>query len=347
MENLESKEELGIIKRKEEPLHFVDALRWGDRLFFPYYRLKARSGEVVEPPSMAVLRQLHPSEGGLTLQGHVYLDCGCRSLIVSSSLVHLGEQGWWVGVFRHSHAAKAWNTTALCIFRMEEVKEQACVSTHFIMNGKSCDFQEPRSIQKLPTLIHSGLVAVYGTVVLNQIVLFLGTDDGQLLKAILNEDMESNCPEVLYEIKEETSIFPKLRLDPVNNNYIYLSSVNTVRRIPVANCGRYISEQECLSAKDPYCGWCSLNRRCTLKENCTRSNGIKGWYNISHAPDKDLRILLNFPTKNQVAVAASTNKILTACMIKIVTPVEIFYENVVLNKSSCFCNLTTPVITDN
>lgn len=42
--------------------------------------------------------------------------------------------------------------------------------------------QEAPSIKKLPTLIHSGLVAVYGTVVLNRIVLFLGTDDGQLLK---------------------------------------------------------------------------------------------------------------------------------------------------------------------
>uniref|UniRef100_A0A8C0EHG0 Plexin C1 n=1 Tax=Bubo bubo TaxID=30461 RepID=A0A8C0EHG0_BUBBB len=305
MDNLESKEELGIIKRKQEPLHFVDALQWGDHLFFPYYTLKARLGNNMEPPSMAVLHQLHPSEGGLTLQGHVYLDCGCRSLIVSSSLVRQGEQGWWVGVFNHSHSAKAWNATAVCIFEMEEMKEQACASTHFIMNGKSClslisDFQEAQSIKKLPTLIHSGLVAVYGTVVLNQIVLFLGTDDGQLLKAILNEDMESNCPEVLYEIKEETSIFPKLRLDPVDNNYIYLSSANKVRRIPVANCSRYVSEQECLSAKDPYCGWCSLNRRCTLKENCTRSNSLKGWYNISHAPDKDLKILLDFPAKNQV-----------------------------------------------
>ncbi|XP_009865537.1 PREDICTED: plexin-C1 [Apaloderma vittatum] len=225
---------------------------------------------------------------------------------------------------------------------MEEMKEQACASTHFVMNGKSC---KAPSIKKLPVLVHSGLVAVYGTVVLNQIVLFLGTDDGQLLKAILNEDMESNCPEVLYEIKEETSIFPKLRLDPVDNNYIYLSSANKVRRIPVANCGRYVSEQECLSAKDPYCGWCSWNRRCTLKENC--SNSKKGWFNISRAPDKDLKILLSFPAKNQVAVAANVSKVLTSCMIKVVTPVEVFYENVVLKNSSCFCNLTTPVVTDN
>lgn len=40
--------------------------------------------------------------------------------------------------------------------------------------------------------------------------------------------MKSNCPEILYEIEEETSIFPKLRLDPVDSNYIYLSSANKV-----------------------------------------------------------------------------------------------------------------------
>ncbi|KFU85471.1 Plexin-C1, partial [Chaetura pelagica] len=323
---------------------------------------RARWGEDMEPPSMAVLRPAEATETGLLLQGHVYLDCGCRNVIVSSSLVRQGERGWWVGVFRHSaeawnataihsHSARAWNATAVCLFGMEEVTERANVSAHFAMDGNSylsfiSDFQEVQSIKKLPTLIHSGLVAVYGTVVLNQMVLFLGTEDGQLLKAILNEDMESNCPEVLYEIKEETSVFPKLRLDPVDNNYIYLSSANKVRRIPVANCSRYTSEQECLSAKDPYCGWCSLNQRCTLKENCTHSNSINGWYNISNAPDKDLKILLSFPAKNQISVTASISTILTFCVIKIVKPVGIFYENVVLKNSSCLCNLTTPVVTD-
>uniref|UniRef100_A0A8B9PMQ0 Plexin C1 n=1 Tax=Apteryx owenii TaxID=8824 RepID=A0A8B9PMQ0_APTOW len=295
-DSLLSSEELAVVKYNGDPLHFVDALRWESRLFFPYYKLKAKLGDDGELPSMAVLRQLRPSESAFMLQGQVYLDCGCRSLVVSSSLVRQGAKGWWVGVFRHSWSTKTWNSTAVCIFGMEEMSEQACVSTHFAGNGNPC---EARSIKKLPTLIHSGLVAVFGTVVLNQIVLFLGTDDGQLLKAILNEDMVSNCPEILYEIKEETSIFPKLRLDPVDNNYIYLSSASKVRRIPVANCGRFVSQQECLSAKDPYCGWCSLNQRCTLKENCTHSSSINGWYNISHAPDKDLKILLSFPARNQ------------------------------------------------
>ena len=258
VKTLEPRGEWDIIKYNKEPLHFVDALWWGGRLFFPYYRLKAELDRDPELPSMVVMHQPHRSEHSFDLQGQVYLDCGCRSLLISSSLVRQGERGWWVGVFRHNHGDRAWDSTAVCVFGMEELREPTCVySTHFYA-GTNCKVQ---SIKKSPTLIHSGLVAVYGTVVLNQIVLFLGTDDGQLLKAILNEDMKSNCPEILYEIEEETSIFPKLRLDPVDSNYIYLSSANKVRRIPVANCGRYVSEQECLSAKDPYCGWCSLNQR--------------------------------------------------------------------------------------
>ncbi|KAF4791568.1 plexin-C1 [Turdus rufiventris] len=276
MVNLKSMEELGIIKRREEPLHFVDALQWGNHLFFPYYTLKAKLGNNTEPPSMAVLQLLLPSSGGLTLQGHVYLDCGCRSLIISSSLVRQGERGWWVGVFRHSHNAKAWNSTAVCIFGMDEMKDKACTSPHFNMNGKTC---EAPSIKKLPTLIHSGLVAVYGTVVLNRIVLFLGTDDGQLLKAILNEDMKSSCPEVLYEIEEETSIFPKLRLDPKNNNYIYLPSANKDDCNATASKGiTTVQKTEHISIQSIEPLWISTlgKSEITVKgENFTRASGIK------------------------------------------------------------------------
>ncbi|XP_048799744.1 plexin-C1 [Lagopus muta] len=343
IKTLQPRGEWDIIKYNKEPLHFVDALWWGGRLFFPYYRLKAELDKDPELPSMVVMHQPHRSEHSFDLQGQVYLDCGCRSLLISSSLIRQEGRGWWVGVFHHNHGDRAWDSTAVCIFRMEELQDPTCVYiTHFYA-GTNCKVQ---SIKKSPTLIHSGLVAVYGTVVLNQIVLFLGTDDGQLLKAVLNEDMKSNCPEILYEIEEETSIFPKLRLDPVDSNYIYLFSANKVRRIPVANCGRYVSEQECLSAKDPYCGWCSLNQRCTLKENCTRSNSTKGWLSISHAPDKDLKILLRFPAKNQISVSASISKTLTSCIIKTVKPIEMPHENVVLENSSCVCNLATPVVLD-
>lgn len=40
--------------------------------------------------------------------------------------------------------------------------------------------------------------------------------------------MKPNCPEILYEIKEETPIFHRLELDPTDQNYIYLPSNNMV-----------------------------------------------------------------------------------------------------------------------
>lgn len=44
--------------------------------------------------------------------------------------------------------------------------------------------QKPENVQPITssTLIHSDLTSVYGTVVMNRTVLFLGTGDGQLLK---------------------------------------------------------------------------------------------------------------------------------------------------------------------
>lgn len=44
--------------------------------------------------------------------------------------------------------------------------------------------EKPEKVQPIAssTLIHSDLTSVYGTVVMNRTVLFLGTGDGQLLK---------------------------------------------------------------------------------------------------------------------------------------------------------------------
>lgn len=54
-----------------------------------------------------------------------------------------------------------------------------CVCVHVQNDG-----DQPERVQPIAssTLIHSDLTSVYGTVVMNRTVLFLGTGDGQLLK---------------------------------------------------------------------------------------------------------------------------------------------------------------------
>ncbi|CAG2116142.1 unnamed protein product [Medioppia subpectinata] len=42
----------------------------------------------------------------------------------------------------------------------------------------------------------------------------------------------------------------------------------TISKIAIERCGHYSSCRDCLQARNPYCGWCSLQKSCTLKGEC-------------------------------------------------------------------------------
>uniref|UniRef100_A0A7N5P7Q2 Plexin-C1 n=1 Tax=Ailuropoda melanoleuca TaxID=9646 RepID=A0A7N5P7Q2_AILME len=305
-------EELGRLKLSGSAgsLHFVDAFLWNGSVYFPYYPYNYTSGAATGWPSMVRIAQ---SAKVLQFQGQAALDCGRghpdgRRLLLSSSLVE--ALGVWAGVFSaatgEGQDRRSPATTALCLFRMSEIQERA----------KSCpwDFQtaehnckegeQPERVQPIAssTLIHSDLTSVYGTVVMNRTVLFLGTGDGQLLKVILGENLTSNCPEVIYEIKEETPVFYKLVPHPKKNIYIYLTAGKEVRRIPVANCSKHPSCTECLTAADPHCGWCHSLQRCTFKEDCAHPENYENWLDISSGAKKCPQINLFRSSKDKTTV---------------------------------------------
>ncbi|XP_027030502.1 sema domain, immunoglobulin domain (Ig), transmembrane domain (TM) and short cytoplasmic domain, (semaphorin) 4Ba isoform X2 [Tachysurus fulvidraco] len=83
-------------------------------------------------------------------------------------------------------------------------------------------------------------------------VLFLGTDDGRLHKAINSKGK--------MHIIEELKLF--LEPQPVQNiildaekGVLYVSSYSILVEIPVANCSNHKSCEECILTRDPYCGW--------------------------------------------------------------------------------------------
>ncbi|XP_062946374.1 semaphorin-4B isoform X1 [Cynocephalus volans] len=83
-------------------------------------------------------------------------------------------------------------------------------------------------------------------------VLFLGTGDGRLHKAV---DVGSRV-----HIIEELQIFSpeqpvqNLLLD-THRGLLYAASYSGVVQVPVANCSLYHSCGDCLLARDPYCAW--------------------------------------------------------------------------------------------
>nr|XP_034986343.1 semaphorin-4B [Zootoca vivipara] len=83
-------------------------------------------------------------------------------------------------------------------------------------------------------------------------VLFLGTDDGWLHKAVVTEQQ--------VQIIEEIQLFPagqpvlKLLLDPAQG-LLYAASYNALVQVPLSNCSMYRTCAECILSRDPFCIW--------------------------------------------------------------------------------------------
>ncbi|KAL3974072.1 collagen type VI alpha [Sarotherodon galilaeus] len=137
-------------------------------------------------------------------------------------------------------------------------------------------------------------------------IAFLGDSRGTLHKVYLGRDGT-------VEVYENTTIHPNspinsdLLLDQ-NGGHIYIMTKTTVEKRPVAECGDHLDCQSCLSARDPYCGWCVLEGRCGQRWECQRGSEQGHWlwsfnqtqqclsiqhlslYNISRGEETDITV---------------------------------------------------------
>ncbi|XP_069383096.1 plexin-B1-like isoform X3 [Paralichthys olivaceus] len=106
-------------------------------------------------------------------------------------------------------------------------------------------------------------------------IAFLGDAKGTLHKVYLGQDGR-------VEVYANSTIHPNspinsdLLLDQ-NGAHIYIMTKTNVEKRPVAECGDHLDCQSCLSAKDPYCGWCVLEGRCGQQWECQRGSQQGQW----------------------------------------------------------------------
>ncbi|XP_075906929.1 semaphorin-4B-like isoform X2 [Nelusetta ayraudi] len=123
------------------------------------------------------------------------------------------------------------------------------VKDHFLMDSviRSAPLLLKRSVRYTQIAVHKiqGMERAYD-------VLFIGTDDGRLHKAINANDK--------MHIIEEMILFPgsqrvqHIELDP-QRGLLFVSSNSGLVEVPVANCSNYLSCGECVLSRDPYCAW--------------------------------------------------------------------------------------------
>ncbi|XP_033744858.1 plexin-B-like isoform X3 [Pecten maximus] len=112
-------------------------------------------------------------------------------------------------------------------------------------------------------------------------VAFLGTNYGNIKKIVINSNLSAT--EYDQNLQTDLTIDPRssinkdMQLDPTNQ-YLFAMSDKVVAKLRVENCQRHSSCHECLSSQDPYCGWCTLENRCTVRGACS-NHDVDRWAN--------------------------------------------------------------------
>lgn len=96
---------------------------------------------------------------------------------------------------------------------------------------------------------------------------FFGTKNGTLKKVVLSNTTALEYGEIT--LSSGHTILPDTTLS-TNKNSLYVLSKHAIFSLPVEHCSSYTNCSACLESNDPYCGWCSLEKRCTLQSACQK-----------------------------------------------------------------------------
>lgn len=125
-------------------------------------------------------------------------------------------------------------------------------------------------IEAAPVLTYSGvlLTSVAATSTHDYTVAFLGTSDGRMKKAVV--ETITSAFEYSDEKIANSAINPDMLFDK-HHNHVYAMSDRRVTMIKVQNCHSEKTCGDCLGARNPYCGWCSLENKCSLRSDCAEA----------------------------------------------------------------------------
>ncbi|KAM4738506.1 semaphorin-4E [Anableps anableps] len=119
-------------------------------------------------------------------------------------------------------------------------------------------------------------------------IMFIGTENGYIQKAV-NFDGEMFIIEQI-QVYENPVAIKILRLSS-SKGQLYAGSESGVIQMPVSNCSRYQSCEDCILSRDPYCAWDSSTEQCSSVSSLSASpktavQSLKEG-NVSQCPSPD------------------------------------------------------------
>ncbi|XP_070559695.1 plexin-A2-like [Ptychodera flava] len=125
------------------------------------------------------------------------------------------------------------------------------------------------------TTTGSRVTAVAATTHLSHTVMFTGDNSGQLKKMKVTSGTSATEYEAITVVRDNPEIVQNGLVFDNQKNFIYVMSKRQITKVPVENSEQYTNCEDCTAIKgvgDPYCGWCSLENKCSRKAECAGSN---------------------------------------------------------------------------
>lgn len=138
-------------------------------------------------------------------------------------------------------------------------------------------------------------------------VAFLGTGEGTLKKVVI-ESSTSGVEYANIPIVPGHAVNSDLVFD-LKQNHVYVMTDKKVSKMKVQDCSVYRDCGQCLGSKDPYCGWCSLENKCSLRGDC-RDAASDPLYWISYKTGRCTTITSVTPHELQRTTARTLNLVI-------------------------------------
>uniref|UniRef100_A0A669P0E7 Plexin B1 n=1 Tax=Phasianus colchicus TaxID=9054 RepID=A0A669P0E7_PHACC len=121
----------------------------------------------------------------------------------------------------------------------------------------------------------SRLTAVAVNVEDGHTIAFLGDSRGRLHKVYLGAMGDAHIYASLA-IQLNSMVSGDLLFDQLQE-HLFVMTQSMVLKVPILECSLYSDCESCLALKDPYCGWCVLQGRCSRRSECLRSGLSEQW----------------------------------------------------------------------
>ncbi|XP_010116161.1 PREDICTED: plexin-B1 isoform X2 [Chlamydotis macqueenii] len=106
-------------------------------------------------------------------------------------------------------------------------------------------------------------------------IAFLGDSRGSLHKVYLGAMGDAYIYASLA-IQLNSMVSGDLLFDQLQE-HLFVMTQSMVVKVPILECSLYLDCESCLALKDPYCGWCVLQGRCSRRSECLRSRLSEQW----------------------------------------------------------------------